>query len=123
MSLAAQIARRGSTVTVMRATRARSSSGVSELVWAPVAALTGVRMLLDAPEGSTVARVFGREARVEVLAFCSQEFDVRPDDGVVVTSGWHAGRRFQAAQVVEFDQSRAHAHKELALVSTPETFA
>lgn len=121
MSLAGRIAIHGSTVTVKRATKTRTAGGASNLSWAAVAGLTGVQLLLDVPDRAIVERLFGQESKLEVRAMCSADFDIREQDGVIVTAGWKSGTTFQVERVLEFDQSAGSRHKELALVSTPES--
>lgn len=123
MSLAGRIAIRGSTVTVKRSTKSSSAGGATNLSWAAVAGLTGVKMLLDEPTTETVVRVFGQEAKCEVRAFCSMDFDVQKGDGILVTAGFKSGLNFQVDSVRELDQGVGSRHREIALVSTPELFA
>lgn len=122
MSLAGRIQIRGSTVTVKRATKTRSAGGASNLAWGAVNGLTGVKFLLDVPDTQTIQRLFGQEAKCDVRAICSADFDVRANDGVLVTAGWKAGTNYQVHAVAQFDQSQRARHHECALVSTSETF-
>jgi hypothetical protein len=119
MSLNARIQIHGSTVTVKRATKSQSAGGSTNQSWAAVSGLSDVKMLLNTPTPEIAQRIFGQETRVEVMAFVPNTYDVQPGDGIIVTAGWKSGTRFAVQAAPEFDQGRNHAHKELALVSSP----
>lgn len=120
MSLASMVRARGSVATVRRATRTRTAGGSTNLSYADVAA--GVKVLLDAPDAEVAQRVFGQDVRCDLRAIVLKPFDLLPLDGISITAGWRAGEHFDVAQVVDFDQGRAHAHYEVALVRRPAGF-
>ena len=123
MSLAGLVRRQGSTATLYQATRTRSLGGSSNLTFA--AAATGVKVLLDAPDADVVQRVFGAGTRCDLRATVLKDVALTTDDtpqGFTITDGWRVGEHFDVEQIVDFDQNRAHAHYEVALVRRPEAF-
>lgn len=120
MSLAARARFKGSTVTLYRATKARTAGGSTNLTYA--ANITGFKVLLDVPDSETVQRLFGQDVRCDLRAFVPKPCDIAEKDGLTVTAGWRVGEHYDVAGIMDFDQGRRNAHYEVALVRRPEAF-
>lgn len=83
----------GSTLTVYRSTKTAGTGGQTNVSWAAV--LTAVRWELHTLTAEMLEQVFGQGSQVELVAFEDDAATVLLNDGVVVTAGKHAGKKFR----------------------------
>jgi hypothetical protein len=115
------INRRGSVVTRYRATRTRTAGGSSNQSWASQA--TTEKFLLETPRTEVVQRLFGQDVRCDLFAFVKKDVPLAEKDGITITAGWRVGESYEVERIADFDQGRAHAHYEVALVRRPGGFS
>ena len=109
---------RGSRVTIRRATRVRKPQGDTGVTpFTSVA--TDVPVLLQELAAGRAQRLFGRETQATGLATFEAGCDVQGDDGLIVTSGPHAGTHWKVLQPRDVE---GH-HLEYGVQLTKETFA
>lgn len=93
MSLGGLLQTRGSRATLKRATKTKKPQGDTALAWAAIG--TDVAVLLHELSAGQAQRRFGRETTASAIAVFDPAQDVKGDDGVLVTSGPHAGTRWK----------------------------
>lgn len=120
MSLAGFAARRGSTLTIRRATASERADGSTRNAWADVATLVPAPLEVIGTE--VAQRLWGAETRARYRALLPIDCGAVIGDGIVVTAGAQAGRSFRLVE------SNPHPyggspHIEAGLALTPEAFA
>ena len=108
-------------VTVYRGTDARNTDGSTTRTWASQA--TGVAMLIEDADETTLVRLFGHETEAHLRAIVPIDQDVRLEDGITVTSGAHTGKRYLVTARKIDPELPAQAYYSLGLSRTTEVFA
>jgi hypothetical protein len=116
MSVAGRNRTRGAQCAVYRPVET-SVAGSLERDWGEDNPVLDARIELLPMSETTRREIFGTESLAELSAMVPASFDIRPKDGIGVTSGPYAGRRF----IVEARRA-LFGYAELALVSTTEWF-
>lgn len=120
MSLAGAIRVRGSVVALYRPTYGTVSGGARKVTaWTLLAT---VRAQLEQLTAELAARVFGGVNQATVRAMMPADLGLAAEDGVVVTNGFLAGRRYRVQTICAYDGRARQGHQEVALQLTDEVF-
>lgn len=126
MSLFGRAQLRGETLAVYRPTLERQPDGSDAPVY-PDAATATLRGLLETITAELAVKVFATETPVALrvltpIAVSGAPPDVQLGDGVRVTTGFYAGRRFRVVGYrAEINRPR-DGHLDLGLAETTEAF-
>lgn len=123
MSLAALMTGRRSTrFTLWRYAASKGADGATVKTWTQRGEVTGY---VDSLTAETAGRVFGLDVQVSLVLLVPLAADVLDKDGLIATTGPHAGKRFKIAKrrpVAGRSANSRAAHAECALEETPEVF-
>ena len=113
MSISGRNAVWGSTMTFYRPTTAPGTGGQSATAWTAILLNTKLEFLPITDE--TRRQIFGIESEVQTAVITEADFGVQPKDGVVVSAGTNAGKRFRVVQT-----ARSRKYLQIGLRETPE---
>lgn len=116
------MAARGSTLSLYRPTGTKTPSGFAKFTWPTPATTTGIKGLLEPLTADIADRVFGSERRAQYRIYLPAGTDIREHDGLLVTAGNYAAKKFQVLGPVTYDVDRRADHIEVALLETTEAF-
>ena len=105
----------GSACRTRRATRTPGADGERVEEWATV--LTDAGIILADVASEQAARDWGIDVLVTATGTCSAALDITEEDGVIVTGGVHAGRRFAVKRI---QYAREAGHMVLGLAATAD---
>jgi hypothetical protein len=123
MSAATLIRRKGSTVTFYRPTPVTNADGSPGLSTWTLLGTAGEKVWFQPVTNDLAGRIYGAEVEARERGFYAGALTLAPGDGILVTAGRHAGKRFRVEESLAYDGSASGGHQDMPVVETDEVFA